>query len=357
MSPVGQHSYEEISTQEASWRDAIAAIGTQRRAIAELVDVHARDGIVFIGCGSTHCLAQFAAPFFQRVTRIPCRAAPSSELALQTDSVVVPGTRPLVIALSRSGETSETILAVETLRKNGSKALAISCYENTPLAKACALTVAVKASQEESYAQTRSFSGMLMAVQMLAAVTAHNRALEEELRQVPDLASDLVIRAREAALPVAQDKSIRRITYLGSGPLYGLAAEATVKMKEMSLSVAEAYHYMEFRHGPMSLVDEKHLIVGLLSSRMRDYELAVLRDLKKRYARVAVITNRDQELHPEFDSVFELRASVLERSRAVLYMPYLQWLAYHRAMAKGLDPDRPRHVVMAIRLHGTEMSP
>jgi len=356
MNDRGQHSLHEISTQGEAWRSAVAAIKRDRDILRDFVLRNDADGILFIGCGSTHCLAQYAAPFFQQITRIPCRAAPSSEAALQTETVVVPGRKPLVVALSRSGETSETVLAVERLGRLGCKALAISCYQDTPLSAACARTVHIPEGREESYAQTRSFAGMLVAVQMLAAVVAGNRTLEGELGELPTMADDLVARAQEAAAPLAVDDSIKRITFLGSGPLFGLAAEATVKMKEMSLSVAEAYHFMEFRHGPMSLVDAEHLVVGLLSSTMRSYEVAVLRDLRARQARVAVIANKDEGLGAAFDLLFPLNATVLDRARAVLYMPFLQWLAYHRAMARGFDPDRPRYVQMAIRLQGPEMT-
>ena len=126
-------------------------------------------------------------------------------------------------------------------------------------------------------------------------------------------------------------------------------------MKEMSLSVAEPYQFMEFRHGPMSLLDKEHLIVALLSDNMRDYEIGVLHDLKQRNAYVLVIAERDDGLSDDFDKVFVLGSSLPERARGALYLPLIQLLAYYRAMSRGLNPDRPRNVIMAIRLDGTGM--
>jgi glucosamine--fructose-6-phosphate aminotransferase (isomerizing) len=126
-------------------------------------------------------------------------------------------------------------------------------------------------------------------------------------------------------------------------------------MKEMSLSSAEAYHFLEFRHGPMSLVDRDHLIVGLLSEELRDFELAVLRDLKARGGRILAIAPTDDGLAGLADDALVLGQAVSEAARPVLYLPLLQLLAYHRALGRKLNPDRPRNVVMAIRLDGAEM--
>lgn len=356
MGNPGDHSLREITTQTESWQGALKSVELLDDALLTLVRRNTGRRILFIGCGSTHYLAQFAAPYFQGVTGMPCRAVPSSELLLLTDTVVTSDEpAPLVVALSRSGETSETVLAVQKMRARGSDALTISCYEGTPLSAASALTVGIAAGREESYAQTRSFAGMLVAVQALAALVADDEALMAELRRLPALGGEVIRRSEGMARSFCKER-YKRITYLGSGALYGLAGEATVKMKEMSLSTAEGFHFMEFRHGPMALVDEEHLTVGLLSDGVRDYEVGVLRDLRARGGQVLAVGHDVEGLLGTVGSVFDLGAPLSERARAVLYLPFLQLLAYYRAMGRGLDPDRPRNVVMAIRLDGTEMA-
>jgi len=355
MAARGGFSFKEISTQAESWRSAIDATLSSKSELLALMSKNARRRIIFIGCGSTHYLAQYAAPFFQSVTGIVCRGVPSSELCFETNSIVAEGETPLIIALSRSGDTSETIMAVEKMRARGSDAITISCYDDTGLSAASCLTICIPAGREESFAQTRSFAGMLVAVQVLAALVANDAALLDAIQQLPGLATDIIERAEPVAQEIGPNEGFKRITYLGSGALYGLASESTVKMKEMSLSIVEPYHFMEFRHGPMSLLDEEHLIVALLSDNMRDYEIGVLRDLKQRKAYVLVIADRDDGLSEEFDKVFVLGSSLPERARGVLYLPLVQLLAYYRSMGRGLNPDRPRNVIMAIRLDGTGM--
>lgn len=352
----GRYSWNEIMTQGESWAGALQAVERQRDELCPWLSEAQSRGVIFVGCGSTHYLAQFAAAWFQQHTGWRCRGLPSSELLWQRTSWLAPGERPATVALSRSGETSETILAIEELTGDGCPALTIGCYADTPLARAAGLTVAIPEGQEQSFAQTRSFAGMLVAVQALGALASGDRALNAELGMLPSLAGSTIARAQDLAQAYGADESIRRITYLGSGPLYGLANEATVKMKEMSLSLAEGYQFMEFRHGPMSLVDQEHLVVALISDAMRGYEIGVLADLKARGARILAVAEGTAGLSAVADDCLDLGSGLSEGARAVLYLPMLQLLAYHRAIGRGLNPDRPRNVVMAIRLEGTGMA-
>ncbi len=352
---AGKHSYQEIMSQGRSWQGALDAVLRHREALTSLLLKNRDREHLFIGCGSTHYLAQCVAPFWQAVTGRRCRGVPSSELLLQTDTLVTAGSPPFVVALSRSGETSETILAARKMREAGSQVLTISCYEETGLSEASDLTIHIPEGREESFAQTRSFAGMLVAAQAAAALAVDDQTLLAQLQGLPALASDLACRAEPLAKSFGTNEAIKRITYLGSGPLYGLASEATVKMKEMSLSLAEPYRFMEFRHGPMSLVDDEHLVVALLSDRMREYELGVLGDLVERGARVLVIGADVQDLGETYDGVFDLGKGLSEHARLVLYLPFVQLMAYHRAIGRRLDPDRPRNVVMAIKLDGARL--
>ncbi|MFO7918438.1 MAG: SIS domain-containing protein [Anaerolineae bacterium] len=352
----GKHSFQEISNQARGWQAGSEVVLGQKEKLRSMVERNAEQRLLFMGCGSTHYLAQFSALFFQRITGLPCKSTPSSEVFLNPNTFLREDETPLVVALSRSGRTSETIKAVQEMRARGSEALAISCYQDTGLSSAASATISIPEAQEKSFAQTGSFAAMLIAVQTLAALTAHDDAFLQELAALPAHAEELVARAKPVARTVGTNEDYKRISYLGSGPLYGLANEGTIKMKEMSLSLAEAYHFMEFRHGPMSLLDEEHLIVGLLSERTRNYEVAVLRDLRERGGSIVVVANEDRGLSREFDAVFALNADLPERARPVLYLPFLQFMAYYRAMGRDLNPDRPRNVSMAIRLEGTEMT-
>ena len=133
MANRGEYSRREIVSQGVSWKSAVTATLARRDELRALLERNADRLHVFIGCGSTYYLAQYAAPLFQQLAHRSSRAAPSSELLLRPDAVVPAGQPPLVVALSRSGETSETIMAADAWRKRGSEVLTISCYDQTPL--------------------------------------------------------------------------------------------------------------------------------------------------------------------------------------------------------------------------------
>ncbi|MGC9359388.1 MAG: SIS domain-containing protein [Anaerolineae bacterium] len=350
----GMRTLAEITTQAESWRGGIAAakatsddvIGDLRRA--------AREGVLLIGCGSTHYLAVSLAPWMLAVLGVPTQALPSSELALGAHWTLACGRRALVVALSRSGATSETLMAVERAHALGCQVAAVTCYPDSELAQAADAVIALPEGQEDSFAQTRSFAGMLVATQALAARIADRAGLMAELELLPGLARDAIYEADDLAQSLAEERW-KRVSYLGSGWLYGLAGEAMIKMKEMALATAEAFHAMEFRHGPMALVDEDHLVVALLSEGMGRYEEGVLADLCQRGGQIVALSSQTPAYHEDYAAWLQVGADLSELARPVLYLPFVQLLAYHRAMLAGQDPDRPRNVVMAIRLAGTAM--
>ena len=359
----GSHTVAEISTQGESWQGGLRA--AEAAPLDDLTGLAqgAQGGVLLMGCGSTYYLAQCLAPWVTEVLGVAARAVPASELALGQEWTLPPGEQPLVVALSRSGATSETVMAVRVARERGCRVAVVTCYPESELAAGADVTVALPEGQERSFAQTRSFAGMLVAAQMLVARMAaapggepsEQAALLEELRRLPELAGPAVAAANELAQRWA-DAGWDRVSYLGSGWRYGLAGEAMIKMKEMALATAEAFHVMEFRHGPMALVDERHLVVALLSEAMGRYEEGVLADLCQRGARVVALGPCQPAYGEGYAAWLQVGAGLSELARPVLYLPFLQFLAYHRAMAAGQDPDRPRNVVMAIRLEGTAMA-
>lgn len=353
MSPAGEHTLREISTQNEAWRAAYEATRSQRDALQKVLRDNRGLPVIFAGCGSAHCLAKYAAVLFQTVTGAFCRATPSSELYFHTESVAAQGELPLIVALSRSGETSETVQAAAKKASGGSDIIAVTCYPESRLAAIATATIAIPTAQEESYAQTRSFAAMLVAVQTLAALAANDRQMLDDLGRLPSLALDILGRSEAVAEIMGPRESYRRITFLGSGAMYGLACEGSVKLTEMSLTMTDAHTFLEYRHGPMSLVDDEHLVVGLISEDMRDHEIQVLREVKRSGGRVLAVANSDRDLG-EFGEVLALNAPIVPRAQAALFLPIIQFLGYYRGLAKGLNPDRPRNVVMSVRVEGLE---
>lgn len=171
------------------------------------------------------------------------------------------------------------------------------------------------------------------------------------LARLGDVAASVLDRYAGLARQLGEDKRIERFFFLGSGLLYGIACEAMLKMKEMSLSYSEAFHVLEFRHGPMSMVDERALVVGLLSDEAHAQEAAVLRDMRARGAKTLALAEQDYGLSlSDTHHFMHLNTGLPAWARPVAYLPALQLMAYHRALANGQNPDQPANLDFVISL-------
>jgi glucosamine--fructose-6-phosphate aminotransferase (isomerizing) len=233
--------------------------------------------------------------------------------------------------------------AVRAFRASlGEEVLVITNYGERTLAGLGALTIAIPAGQEQSIAQTRSFASMYVASAAIAALLAGRDDLLEAMARLPEVGDRLIARYEPLARQVGQDLDLDRFYFLGSGPRYGLACEANLKMKEMTLTHSEPFHFLEFRHGPKAMVGKSTLIVGLLSEACRRYEAPVLYEMRALGARVLSLAEQDADV--------AFASGVPESVRNVLYLPALQLMAYHRTLAKGLNPDEPAHLDAVVRL-------
>lgn len=343
-------TWQEIASQPETWQAVLEAFAANQSTLTPFLSQANPDQILVTGCGSTFYLARAAAATLAHRVSLPTWALPASELWLYGNTPT--GARPLLLAVSRSGTTTETLRATDRFKATGGgSVLVVTCYPESPLAQKADAVLACPEAQEQSVAQTRSFSSMFILTQALAAVMAKDDRLLSRMGSLPATCSDLVARLGDLARRLGEDLDLQRLFFLGGGALYGLACEAMLKTKEMSLSYSEAFHPMEIRHGPMSMVDEQTLVIGLLSDTGLEQELAVLRDMQALGGRTLALVEDDTTLgEPKPDYVVPLNSGLGEWERGALYLPVLQRLAFHRAIAKGLDPDRPHNLKAVIEL-------
>ncbi|MBN1286567.1 MAG: SIS domain-containing protein [Anaerolineae bacterium] len=351
MAERGEYTLSEILSQPDVWATVPGVFRAQTGALDALWKAHTFEQVLFTGCGSTHYLSMTGAALFQTLTGIPAVARPASEIVLFPDLVFAPGAETLLVTVSRSGATTETVEAVKVFRAHGGKpVVAITCDADTPLGRQADIGLAVPAAQEQSVAQTRSFSSMAVLSQALAAHLSGQDVMGA-LDKLPGILRRLLDAYRDTAEAIGEDTGLDRFFFLGGGALYGIACEAMLKMKEMSLSYSEAYHPLEFRHGPMSMVNERSLVVGLLSESARTQEIAVLRDMHGHGAQILAVTETgDDALAGWTRAVVELQSGLPGWARPALYLPLLQLMAYRRAMMNGQNPDRPAKLGAVVSL-------
>lgn len=345
MAEAGTYTRTEIFSQPDAWAKTLQKLRSLTAEISAVFQQGNFQAVLLTGCGSTYYLAVAAAAVCQQLTGIPARGLPASEIWLYPDSAYIPTQQTLLVAISRSGETTETLRAVEAFKARGQgKVITLSCYGDMPLATAGDLNLVLDAGQEQSVAQTRAFSVLYLGTVFLAALWAGKTDLLDAMNKLPEAGTNLLRDYAERARELGSDLTLERFYLLGSGLRYGLAAEVSLKLKEMSLSHSEPFHFLEYRHGPMSMVTPKTLIYGMVSDANGAAEALVLAEMKARGAQILSLGET------EGDVIFN--SGVPEAVRNVLYLPVAQLIAFERSLAKGLNPDRPNNLETVVRLDG-----
>lgn len=340
------HTYTEIIEQAASWQATLDGLQPQMDALSAIN----APATVFTGCGSPYYLARTAATVYQALTGKRAAVVPASDIWLYPDGALagLPAGTAL-FTISRSGETTEVLRAVDQFRERvGGPVLGVTAYPESALAAALNPTLIAQDSQEISLTQTRSFCNMLLAALGYGFASA-GQAFNERFRALPGHADALIQRSMAPLESIGSRLDFDAYYFLGGGAAYGLANEGMLKMKEMSLTVSEGYHFMEFRHGPMAMVNKGTVVVGLVSAGAAAQELAVLRDMKALGATI-VAAVPDGIAADGVDVVVSLPGDLNDIERLPLYLPVMQLLGYYRTLARGLNPDTPTNLNAVVQL-------
>ncbi len=331
------HTYNEIRSQPRAWQAAL-----ERASRAPLPQAGDYAQTLFTGCGSTYYLSLAAAALYQSLTQRPARAIPGGELLLNPQTALT-DQPTLLVAISRSGTTTETVKAVERFKAQGrGDVVAITNYE-TELAQLADAIILIPEGQESSVAQTRSFASMYVAATVFGLrMAGEANGLLDAMAALPALGERLLQEYAPLARELGENLDFDRFYFLGSGIRYGLACEVNLKMKEMTLTHSEPFHFLEFRHGPMSMVNERAVVVGLVSEHNFGPEQAVLDEMRALGGTILSLGEGGTDV--------AFRSGVAEILRGVLYLPVLQLMALYRSLARGLDPDHPNNLSAVIQL-------
>ncbi|GGE26363.1 glutamine--fructose-6-phosphate aminotransferase [Marinithermofilum abyssi] len=342
--------FDEIRRQPELWEQTLTQGKQETDRIRHLFHQLQVDEVILTGCGTSYYLAITAAAVFQEWT-IPSRAIPASEMLLVPDTVLIPGTKTLVIAASRSGSTTEVVKAVQRLRSRPTVTTwGLTCHPDSPLTQAAHQSWTLPHAKEKSVVMTGSFTSMLLFLQWIAATVAKKEGPARELQHLPTAAAESMSAAHTLGQQLGADLRYDHLIYLGLGAYYGLACEGMLKAKEMTQVVCEAYNPLEFRHGPLSVLREGCRVFLLSQQRCSSQEQAVARDLRALNADVVVLAEDAASF--DCDRPLPLPAGFSDAARCLLYLPLLQWVAYYRTLQSGLHPDRPRHLDQVVILPG-----
>ena len=345
----GAHSLAEILSQPERWNACHTLLRETRTLETVLEWFDGQTEWLFIGCGSSYYIALSAAATMTVLGGRRARAVPASEVLLYPDLTLSENCVPVLI--SRSGRTSEVLQAADLLKSRGVPTLAISCASGQPLEELASLTMVLPAADEQSTVMTRSFTSMLLTLQSLAAAFAGNTEFADSLPTLFTAAAAALQPLPRRIQDFVATHNFADYVCLGQGPFYGLACECALKVTEMSVSYAQSFHTLEFRHGPKSIVGPETLLVFLLSESGYEAECDALEEMKSLGGTTLVVANRaTARAQSVADLLVELSLDMPELARLAPYLFAGQLLGLFTGLKKGLDPDSPRNLSRVVIL-------
>ena len=311
--------------------------------------------IVMIACGTSWHAGLVAEYIFEELCRINVEVEYASEFRYR-NPVIDEG--DVIIAISQSGETADTLVAIETAKAKGAIILGVVNVVGSSIARLSHGGAYTHAGPEIGVASTKAFTGQLAVLTMIALKIAHLKStisqerylhLLNELNDIPEKVA-LVLKTSEHIKTLAEKyKDARDFLYLGRGYNFPVALEGALKLKEISYIHAEGYPAAEMKHGPIALVDET-LPVVFIATKDTYHEKVVsnMQEIKARKGKViSVITEGDEHSTELSDDVMIVPAAD-EILAPMLSVVPLQLLAYYIGVAKGCDVDKPRNLAKSV---------
>ncbi len=314
------------------------------------------DSILILACGTSSHSGFTARYWLEAIAGVPCNVEIASEYRYRTS---VPNPRQLIVAISQSGETADTLAALRHAKSLGqNKTLAICNVPESAIVRECALRFITRAGPEIGVASTKAFTTQLAALFLLVLVMAKVRqqlsveqeaVFIEQLRHLPVAVNKVLGLEPEIEAWAKRFADKHHALFLGRGRHYPIALEGALKLKEISYIHAEAYPAGELKHGPLALVDSDMPVISVApNDQLLDKLKSNLKEVQARGGELYVFADADSEI-PESEGVHILRLPEhYGELSPILHVIPLQLLSYHVALVKGTDVDKPRNLAKSV---------
>jgi glutamine---fructose-6-phosphate transaminase (isomerizing) len=349
---AGQQTLQEILSQPETWVETARQFEQNPELLGAFEGLSPREPGLFVACGSSYYLSQTIAAQWTRLLGVACTAVPASELLFAPHEVLQQTGARQVVLVSRSGKTTEVLRAAEWLKTNAAvQTLGVTCSTDSVLEELCTHTLKLPWADEKSMVMTRSFTSTLLLFERLGAKFDGAGGLSSALDGLPEKTAAWLAANADKIRAFGAKRRFADFVFLGQGPHYWLAQEAALKLTEMSSSYAQAYHTLEFRHGPKSIASEDTLITFFLSDAAEAEESLLVGELKKLGAATFVVANRaTAALRRDADLLIELGLEEPEFARLAMTAIPAQLLGLAVGLRKGLNPDVPKNLTRAVVL-------
>ena len=311
-------------------------------------------GVVIVGCGSAYHAGVVMQYVIEDLARIPVRVELASEYRYRNP--VVNG--ELLIVISQSGETADSLAAMREAKKNGLKTLAIVNVLGSSIAREADYVFYTKAGPEISVATTKAYSAQLIAGYLFAVKLAKVRktisddcykALLSELYALPEKVNELLASKEEIQKFAAKTMDRNDVFFIGRGTDYAVSIEGSLKLKEISYIHSEAYAAGELKHGTISLIEKGTLVFGVLTQkRLIEKTISNLEETASRGALIAAVASENVSVeNTGVKNVFRIPQTDMHFTPSLAVIP-LQLFAYYLSVLRGNDVDKPRNLAKSV---------
>ncbi|MEO8156170.1 MAG: glutamine--fructose-6-phosphate transaminase (isomerizing) [Betaproteobacteria bacterium] len=362
LGPYRHYMQKEIFEQPGAVANTLEMVTGAQSIVPQLFGVEA-DGtmkrinaVTVLACGTSYHAGLVARYWIEAIAGIPCSVEIASEYRYRQS---VPNPQALVIAISQSGETADTIAALQFAKSLGQNlTLAICNVAESTLIRHASLKFLTRAGPEIGVASTKAFTTQLSALFLLTLVLAKARgrldaATEQAhlhaLRHLPSALRHVLTLEPEVAMWAKQFSGKHHALFLGRGVHYPIAMEGALKLKEISYIHAEAYPAGELKHGPLALVDKDMPVIAIApNDTLLEKLKSNLQEVRARGGELYVFADADSHIQAG-DGVHVIRMTEHAGFLSpILHTVPLQLLAYHAALAKGTDVDKPRNLAKSV---------
>jgi glucosamine--fructose-6-phosphate aminotransferase (isomerizing) len=324
--------------------------------IRDYVDALANaERIIIVACGTSWHAGLVAEYLFEEFCRIPVEVEYASEFRYR-NPVIREG--DVVIAVSQSGETADTLAAIELAKERGAIIIGVCNVVGSSIARASHAGSYTHAGPEIGVASTKAFTAQLTVLNMIGLLVAQKRGtisqelfqtLLSDLEQVPARVEDILKLNDQIKVIAEEFKDVPNFLYLGRGYNFPVALEGALKLKEISYIHAEGYPAAEMKHGPIALIDENMPVV-FIATRDSSYEKIVsnIQEVKARKGRVISIVTEGDDWIPNMSEFTIEIPMVHEALMPMLSVIPLQLLSYHIAVMRGCNVDQPRNLAKSV---------
>ena len=334
---------KEIHEQPEAVRNTLFEVSDIKKIVSQFPEFKR---VTFVACGTSYHASLVGKYLFEGLLGLPTDVMLASEFEFSEKAI---DPHALVIFISQSGETADTLKALRIANKKA-KTLAIVNVLGSTATREADYVIFTRAGPEIGVAATKTYISQLTCIYLLAACMCQDEELLEELQKIPDCMKAVLSLEDGIKEMAGKYKDAQDFFFIGRGFSYPTALEGALKLKEITYIHGEGYAAGELKHGPLALIDDDVPVVAVVPpGKSHDRTLSNVQEVKARGARVIGLGSEDDPvLSSEASDMVEFPHQIPELLSPLLYVVPLQLLAYHISVQRGIDPDKPKNLAKCV---------